>query len=77
MLPQQDAQENVSSGTLKGDYHENLNGALYPLSLLGTPIDMGQSWSGAMLICTESKFSYYFMWQLLFFLSQSLGIYGI
>lgn len=49
MLPQQDAQENVSSGTLKGDYHENLDGALYPLSLLGTPIDMGQSWSGAML----------------------------
>lgn len=49
MLPQQDAQENGSSGTLKGDYHENLDGALYPLSLLGTPIDTGQSWSGAML----------------------------
>jgi hypothetical protein len=34
MLPKQDAQENVFSGTLKGDYHENSDGALYPLSLL-------------------------------------------
>lgn len=47
MLPQQDAQENVSSGTLKGNYHENQNGALYPLSLLGIPLtwaslDQGQ-----------------------------------
>jgi hypothetical protein len=34
MLPKQDVQENVLSGTLKGDYHENSDGALYPLSLL-------------------------------------------
>jgi hypothetical protein len=44
MLPKQDAQENVFSGTLKGDYHENSDGALYPLSLLWTPSDIGQSW---------------------------------